>query len=76
MVRGPSWRWLNQDGGFGNVGIVNLVNLPKKLVQVEWPHGSVNMYRIGKDRAYDLAIAPQAMAESENGDQTQPEPWL
>ncbi len=52
VVRGPDWRWSDQDGGAGTVGevIEELPGLPSRLssvtgwVAVKWPSGRLNRY--------------------------------
>lgn len=70
MVRGPDWKWSDQDGGEGCVGtIVSLENfadgrkLPSKTALVCWDHtGCVADYRIGLNGCYDLRVFDSASA--------------
>lgn len=58
--RGPDWKWENQDGGLGGVGIVFEVkawkNEPMKGARVRWTSGQVNVYRYGAEGAYDIQL--------------------
>ncbi|KAK2710926.1 E3 ubiquitin-protein ligase MIB2-like isoform X2 [Artemia franciscana] len=62
VVRGPDWKWGNQDGGEGFVGTVidkgthGSENLPDKTVVVQWDMGWRTNYRIGYQNSYDLRI--------------------
>lgn len=58
VVRGPDWKWENQDGGEGHVGTVVEVGRSNgtldKQVFVVWDNGVRGNYRIGYSGAYDL----------------------
>ncbi|XP_071840048.1 E3 ubiquitin-protein ligase MIB2-like isoform X1 [Apostichopus japonicus] len=66
VVRGPDWRWNDQDGGEGNLGTVVEVGKkgsstsPEKTVIVQWDNGSRTNYRMGYHNAYDLLIYDNA----------------
>lgn len=66
VVRGPDWKWGNQDGGEGHVGTVveigkvGSATSPDKTVVVQWDSGSRTNYRIGYQNAYDLRIFDNA----------------
>ncbi|XP_071451950.1 E3 ubiquitin-protein ligase MIB2 [Hetaerina americana] len=68
VVRGPHWKWGNQDGGEGHVGtIVELGRAgsptsPDKTVVVLWDSGTRTNYRVGYQRAYDLRVVDNAPA--------------
>ncbi|KAK3707437.1 hypothetical protein QZH41_011912 [Actinostola sp. cb2023] len=71
VVRGPDWKWAEQDGIEGCVGtIVSLTHytdgrtLPKKTVLVYWDTGSMADYRVGLNGCYDLRIFDSAPAGS------------
>lgn len=54
--RGPDWRWGNQDGGDGQVGVI--VGLASSYwCHVRWPSGRENGYRIGDSGKFDLQVA-------------------
>ncbi len=60
VVRGPDWKWSDQDGGQGCVG--TLVSVTKDKVEdgyaavVQWDAGNRCNYRCGLDGKYDLRI--------------------
>ncbi len=61
VVRGPDWRWGDQDGGEGSVGTItkNGGDEPvgkQKAVVVQWDAGNRCNYRIGLDDKYDLRV--------------------
>jgi len=49
VVRGPDWRWGDQDGGAGTVGLVAGLEAWEasegRKVRVVWPNGNHNVYR-------------------------------
>ncbi|XP_059173142.1 uncharacterized protein LOC131953789 [Physella acuta] len=59
VVRGPDWKWMNQDGGVGHVGTV-VKATPEQTVTVVWDSGDSNVYRIGKDNMFDLLVYDNA----------------
>ncbi|XP_068753853.1 E3 ubiquitin-protein ligase MIB2-like [Montipora capricornis] len=62
VVRGPDWKWDNQDGGEGHVGTVVVVgksgsvSSPDKTVVVQWDGGTKTNYRCGFQGAFDLCL--------------------
>ena len=44
VVRGPDWKWGDQDGGEGHLGTVVEV-VSKNEVVVQWDHGTRTNYR-------------------------------
>lgn len=66
VVRGPDWKWGDQDGGEGSVGSVvdvkvaaEAANGGRTLAQaavVAWDTGSRCNYRCGLDGKYDLRL--------------------
>lgn len=66
VVRGPDWKWGNQDGGEGHVGTVVEIGKPgsstspDKTVVVQWDSGSRTNYRVGYQGAYDLRVLDNA----------------
>jgi len=66
VVRGPDWKWGNQDNSEGHVGTVVEIgrsgssSSPDKTVVVQWDMGSRTNYRIGYQDAYDLRVFDNA----------------
>jgi membrane protein implicated in regulation of membrane protease activity len=56
VVRGPNWKWGDQDGGAGRHGTVIEVQ-STGWARVRWDAGGTNSYRMGNESAYDLALA-------------------
>lgn len=56
VQRGPDWRWGDQDGGEGSVGIVVDAG-HDGWCSVRWPTGHVNGYRVGHSGLFDLLAA-------------------
>jgi len=60
VVRGPSWKWGEQDGGEGHVGSVvkpgmQISNVVlNDTVFIRWDSGQLANYCVGSDGAYDL----------------------
>nr|CAB3252456.1 E3 ubiquitin-protein ligase HECTD1 [Phallusia mammillata] len=54
VVRGPDWKWRNQDGK--SVGTVN-ASVVNGWLDVTWDNGVSNLYRMGADGKYDLKLA-------------------
>jgi E3 ubiquitin-protein ligase HERC2 len=63
VVRGPDWKWGDQDGGTGNVGTLIAECGSDGWVKVCWPSGTKQSYRAGKDGCYDLVLAAEVVAE-------------
>lgn len=61
-MRGPDWKWGNQDGGEGHVGTIVVVgrsgsvSSPDKTVVVQWDGGTRTNYRCGYQGAFDLCL--------------------
>ena len=66
VVRGPDWKWANQDDGEGHAGTVVEIGKigsctsPDKTVVVEWDCGTRTNYRTGYQGAYDLLVYDNA----------------
>ncbi|KAK3857055.1 hypothetical protein Pcinc_025124 [Petrolisthes cinctipes] len=66
VVRGPDWRWGEQDGGAGHAGTVVEVGrpgsstTPDRTVVVQWDAGARTNYRVGYQAAYDLRLLDNA----------------
>ncbi|XP_038061536.1 E3 ubiquitin-protein ligase MIB1-like [Patiria miniata] len=58
VMRGPDWKWEDQDGGEGKVGTVSGVSggegTHRSWVAVQWPNRSTNNYRRGHEGKLDL----------------------
>ncbi len=64
VVRGPNWKWGDQDGGLGYSGTV--IGLSKfdqkkqqgpKTVDVQWDSGYQGRYRCGPEGSHDLRVS-------------------
>ncbi|XP_046396249.1 E3 ubiquitin-protein ligase MIB2 [Ischnura elegans] len=68
VVRGPHWKWGNQDGGEGHVGTVvelgraGSQTSPDKTVVVLWDSGTRTNYRVGYQGSFDLRVVDNAPA--------------
>lgn len=68
VIRGPHWRWADQDNGPGHVGTVvevgsaGVEGSPERTVVVIWDNGYKSNYRAGYQKAYDLKIVDSAPA--------------
>lgn len=66
VVRGPDWRWGEQDGGEGHAGTVVEVGkpgssaTPDRTVVVQWDAGSRTNYRTGYQSSFDLCLFDNA----------------
>lgn len=66
VVRGPDWRWGEQDGGAGYAGTVVEVGrpgsstTPDRTVVVQWDAGARTNYRVGYQTAFDLKLLDNA----------------
>ena len=63
VVRGKDWRWHNQDGGEGSVGIIEHV-LDGCWARIRWSNGLLNYYRIGAEECYDLYFYTEEITDS------------
>ena len=64
VVRGPDWKWDDQDGGTGKMGEI-IRGLDEDLwVRVEWESGGSNSYRWGSEGAYDLEVVEKISTSS------------
>lgn len=66
VVRGPDWKWGNQDSGEGHVGTLVEIGKagsstsPDRTVVVQWDSGSRTNYRVGYQGSYDLRVFDNA----------------
>merc|ERR1712080_300732 len=56
VERGPHWRWGDQDGGVGSIGVI-IAEIQNGWCTVRWASGYENGYRAGEAGHYDLRIA-------------------
>jgi len=63
VVRGPDWKWSDQDGGEGHIGVVHIDEtdankqlLRPRMVSVKWESGFKAQYRAGPKGSYDLRV--------------------
>lgn len=58
VIRGPNWKWRDQDGGEGSIGTVENISpwsgIDGEGMSVRWPNDSLYTYRWGADGNYDL----------------------
>ena len=58
VIRGPDWKWRDQDGGENSVGIVEGISpwsgVEGEGMSVRWPNESLYTYRWGADGHHDL----------------------
>ncbi|XP_063677273.1 E3 ubiquitin-protein ligase HERC2-like isoform X2 [Bolinopsis microptera] len=57
VVRGPDWKWGEQDGQPPGEGCVISEVATDGWVRVHWDSGQTNSYRMGKENRYDLKLA-------------------
>ena len=76
VVRGPDWKWGEQDGGEGHAGTVVEIGgtakkeenkekhppSPRGTVILQWDTGVRTNYRVGHQNAYDLRTLDSAPA--------------
>lgn len=56
VVRGPDWKWSNQDGGQCHLGTVIGVSRVNTTCMVQWDVGTVTECRAGGEGLADLRI--------------------
>ncbi|KAL5004731.1 hypothetical protein ScPMuIL_018187 [Solemya velum] len=54
VKRGPDWKWGEQDGGNGTIGVVFRMSNNNTVLHVRWPNGKRGNYRYGYDKKYDV----------------------
>ena len=68
VIRGPDWKWKDQDGGEGGIGVVTQKKKTEGWVEVKWQqNGQTNSYRMGHDGKFDL-IAKGGFKEARKSD--------
>ncbi|XP_072939169.1 E3 ubiquitin-protein ligase Ufd4 isoform X2 [Epargyreus clarus] len=80
VVRGPDWKWRDQDGAQPAIGTVTS-DLHNGWVDVRWEHGGRNSYRMGAEGKFDLKVvsggaAPGAAGEARAGRKSHSTPSL
>ncbi|XP_026315369.1 E3 ubiquitin-protein ligase Ufd4 isoform X2 [Hyposmocoma kahamanoa] len=55
VMRGPDWKWRDQDGPHPAMGTVTS-DLHNGWVDVRWDHGGRNSYRMGAEGKFDLKV--------------------
>ncbi|CAH1402584.1 unnamed protein product [Nezara viridula] len=63
VVRGPDWKWGDQDGPPPGEGRIIGELGEDGWIRVQWDNGSANSYRMGKEGKYDLRLADPPLAE-------------
>lgn len=66
VVRGPDWKWGDQDGPPPGRGTVISELSSDYWIRVRWDSGAVHSYRMVKDKKYDLMVAPEAKPSGED----------
>ena len=57
VQRGADWKWEQQDGGPGKLGLLEAKSdVTDGWARVKWDSGTTNSYRIGADGGYDLKV--------------------
>lgn len=72
VVRGPDWKWGDQDGPPPGEGRIIGELGEDGWIRVQWDNGSANSYRMGKEGKYDLRLADPPMTE-DNDPEIEPE---
>ena len=57
VMRGPDWRYDDQDGGAGSIGVITELHNFVGAAYVEWSSGRAIAYHIGLSNKYDLIFA-------------------
>lgn len=53
VMRGPDWRYDDQDGGAGSIGVIHSI-LMDGLALVQWANEHHAIYRVGYNNKHDL----------------------
>ena len=61
VVRGPDWKWGDQDGPSPSEGTIISELGSDNWIRVCWDTGAINSYRMTKDKKYDLNLAPSEL---------------
>lgn len=57
IVRGPDWRWGNQDGGEGNIGEFVEIDTAGWCI-IKWPSGESNTYEYEINKHHIMLFKP------------------
>ncbi|XP_014251481.1 E3 ubiquitin-protein ligase HERC2 isoform X1 [Cimex lectularius] len=68
VVRGPDWKWGDQDGSPPGEGRVIAELGEDGWIRVQWENGSSNSYRMGKEGKFDLKLAHPPIAEDNDAE--------
>lgn len=74
VVRGPDWKWGDQDGPLPSEGSVVSELGSDYWIRVRWDSGTINSYRMTKDRKYDLTLAPSELEPKTKGGENKDAP--
>ncbi|XP_028176150.1 E3 ubiquitin-protein ligase HECTD1 isoform X2 [Ostrinia furnacalis] len=64
VLRGPDWKWRDQDGPHPAMGTVTS-DLHNGWVDVRWDHGGRNSYRMGAEGKFDLKVVSGGTSSGE-----------
>jgi hypothetical protein len=65
VLRGPDWKWKDQDGGPGRPGTIERAPTEAEWARVLWDAGQRDSYRWGHDNARDLVLATAGASSAE-----------
>lgn len=60
VLRGPDWKWEEEDNGIGTLGTIIELRTADDQVKVQWDNGMISSYRSGSEN--DLKIFDNAPA--------------
>lgn len=71
VVRGRDWKWKDQDGGEGKMGVVRDID-DDDWVEVKWDNGKIGQYRWGHDGCFDLKVVSRVSGDKKEEEKTTP----
>jgi len=72
VIRGPDWKWGDQDVGLGTQGRTVVDTADDGWICVQWTNGATHQYRVGAEGCYDLKkISDQAARNIQLEDRTE-----
>jgi len=74
VVRGPDWKWGDQDGPPPSEGTVVSELGSDCWIRIRWDSGTTNSYRMAKNNRYDLALAPSELEPRTKGGENKDTP--